>query len=42
MNLLIVNPNISGSVTDLIQAEARRTAAPDTRITMATASFGVA
>ncbi len=42
MNLLIVNPNISESVTDLIHAEARRTAALDTRITMATASFGVA
>jgi len=42
MNLLIVNPNISASVTDLIHAEAQRTAAPDTRITMATAAFGVA
>jgi Asp/Glu/hydantoin racemase len=42
MNLLIVNPNISASVTDLIQAEALRTASAETRITMATASFGVA
>lgn len=42
MNLLIVNPNISTSVTDLIHAEALRTASADTRITMATASFGVA
>lgn len=42
MQLLIVNPNISTSVTDLIKAEARRTAAADTQITMATAPFGVA
>jgi len=42
MKLLIVNPNISQSVTDLIEAEARRVAAPDTRITMATATAGVA
>ncbi|MFT4173995.1 MAG: aspartate/glutamate racemase family protein [Rhodocyclaceae bacterium] len=42
MKLLIVNPNISTSVTALIEAEARRTAAPDTHIAMATAAFGVA
>ena len=42
MNLLIVNPNISESVTGLIHAEACRTASPDTVITMATAPFGVA
>lgn len=42
MKLLIVNPNISQSVTDLIEAEARRVASPDTQITMATASAGVA
>lgn len=42
MNLLIVNPNISESVTDLIHSEARRTASPNTTITMATAKFGVA
>ncbi|RZT35531.1 aspartate/glutamate racemase family protein [Cupriavidus agavae] len=42
MNLLIVNPNISESVTSLIHAEARRTVSPNTRITMATAGFGVA
>ena len=42
MNLLIVNPNISESVTDLIHAEALRTASADTHITMATAGFGVA
>lgn len=42
MRLLIVNPNISQSVTDLIEAEARRTASAQTQITMATASAGVA
>ncbi len=42
MRLLIINPNISDSVTALIEAEARRSAAPDTRITMQTAAFGVA
>lgn len=42
MRLLIINPNISNSVTDLIEAEARRTAEPDTQIQMATAQTGVA
>ncbi|MCU4117670.1 aspartate/glutamate racemase family protein [Variovorax sp. N23] len=42
MRLLIINPNISESVTALIEAEARRTAAPGTEITMQTAPFGVA
>lgn len=42
MRLLVINPNISESVTALIEAEARRTAAPDTEITMRTAPFGVA
>lgn len=42
MRLLIINPNISESVTSLIEAEARRTAAPGTEITMKTAPFGVA
>jgi allantoin racemase len=42
MRLLIINPNISQSVTDLIEAEARRTALPDTQIQMATATSGVA
>lgn len=42
MNLLIINPNISETVTDLIHAEARHTASPDTLITMATARFGMA
>lgn len=42
MRLLIVNPNISGDVTRLIETEARRTAGATTEIAMATASFGVA
>lgn len=42
MRLLIINPNISTSVTTLIEAEALRAARPDTKITMLTAEFGVA
>ncbi|QJQ95212.1 MULTISPECIES: aspartate/glutamate racemase family protein [Halomonadaceae] len=42
MKLLIVNPNISHSVTELIEAEARRAASLDTQLTMRTAALGVA
>ncbi|MCA1770440.1 MAG: aspartate/glutamate racemase family protein [Halomonas sp.] len=42
MKLLIINPNISHSVTELIEAEARRSASPGTELTMRTAAFGVA
>lgn len=42
MRLLVVNPNISESVTRLIEAEARRSASPTTEIRMATAASGVA
>ncbi|MGI4778972.1 MAG: aspartate/glutamate racemase family protein [Janthinobacterium lividum] len=42
MRLLVINPNISESVTALIEAEALRSAAPGTQITMKTAAFGVA
>ncbi|RZM01894.1 MAG: Asp/Glu/hydantoin racemase [Variovorax sp.] len=42
MRLLVINPNISESVTALIEAEARRSAEPGTGITMKTAAFGVA
>jgi Asp/Glu/hydantoin racemase len=42
MRLLIINPNISDSVTALIEAEAQRSAPPGTGITMQTAAFGVA
>lgn len=42
MRLLVINPNISESVSALIRAEAERSAAPGTQITMLTAPFGVA
>ena len=42
MKLLVVNPNISESVTRLIGEEARRAASPDTGLTLCTAPFGVA
>jgi allantoin racemase len=42
MKLLIINPNISQSVTDLIEAEARRVASPGVELTVMTAPFGVA
>lgn len=42
MRLLLINPNISDSVTTLIAEEARRAAAPGTQITALTAPFGVA
>ncbi|GAB3490917.1 aspartate/glutamate racemase family protein [Curvibacter fontanus] len=42
MKLLLINPNISDSVSELIRAEARRSAAPGTEIEVLTAPFGVA
>ncbi len=42
MKLLIINPNISASVTELIGQEARRIASPSTEITTLTAELGVA
>jgi len=42
MRLLLVNPNISDSVSALIRAEAGRSAAPDTQLEVLTAPFGVA
>lgn len=42
MNLLLINPNISTSVTDLIEAEAMRAASPATRFAVKTAESGVA
>ncbi len=42
MRLLVINPNISESVSALIEAEAKRSASPGTAITMLTAPFGVA
>jgi len=42
MRLLLINPNISESVSDLIRAEAQRSASPGTEIEVLTAPFGVA
>jgi allantoin racemase len=42
MRLLLVNPNISDSVSDLIRAEAQRSASPGTEVEVLTAPFGVA
>lgn len=42
MNLLLINPNTSHSVSDLIRAEAKRTASAGTHVEVLTASFGVA
>jgi Asp/Glu/hydantoin racemase len=42
MKILVVNPNISESVSQLIGDEAQRAASPGTDITMLTAPFGVA
>ena len=40
--LLLINPNISDSVSELIRAEALRSASPATTVTVKTAPFGVA
>lgn len=42
MKLLLINPNTSASVSDLIRAEAERSAAPGTEVQVLTAPFGVA
>lgn len=42
MKLLLINPNISASVSELIRAEAERSASPGTEIEVLTAPFGVA
>jgi allantoin racemase len=42
MRILLINPNISDSVSDLIDAEAKRSASAGTEITTLTAPFGVA
>ena len=41
MKLLVINPNISDDVTALIEAEARRSAAPGTELVVRTAGSGV-
>jgi Asp/Glu/hydantoin racemase len=42
VKLLVMNPNITESVTRLIGEEARRAASPGTELTLLTAPFGVA
>lgn len=42
MKILLINPNISENVSQLIRAEAERSASPGTEITVLTAPFGVA
>lgn len=42
MKLLLINPNISDSVSELIRAEALRCASPGTEVTVVTARSGVA
>lgn len=42
MRILLINPNISDSVSDLIRAEAQRSASPGTEVEVLTAPFGVA
>jgi allantoin racemase len=42
MKLLLINPNTSESVSELIRAEAQRSASPGTEIEVLTAPFGVA
>ncbi|BCW65050.1 Asp/Glu/hydantoin racemase [Arthrobacter sp. TS-15] len=41
MKLLVINPNISDDVTALIEAEAQRSAGPDTELIVRTAGHGV-
>ena len=42
MRILLINPNISDSVSALIESEARRAASPGTQVSVLTAPFGVA
>ena len=42
MRLLVINPNITDSVSDLIRAEAQRSASAGTQVDVMTAPFGVA
>lgn len=42
MRILLINPNISESVSDLIRSEACRSASPGTEVEVLTAPFGVA
>jgi allantoin racemase len=40
MRLLLVNPNVTGAMTEAMAAEARRFASPGTEVVTATAAFG--
>ena len=40
MHLLLINPNTTSAITDLMLTEARRTAAPTTRVSAVTGRFG--
>lgn len=40
MKLLLVNPNVTGAIAEVMAAEARRSAGPDTEIKVASASYG--
>ncbi len=42
MRILVINPNISENVTDLIAQEANRAASPETRLIFETAQMGMA
>lgn len=42
MRVLLINPNISDSVSELIRSEAQRSASPGTQVEVLTAPFGVA
>jgi allantoin racemase len=42
VRVLLINPNISESVSELIRAEAQRSASPGTHVEVLTAPFGVA
>jgi Asp/Glu/hydantoin racemase len=42
MRILLINPNISESVSELIRSEASRSASPGTEVEVLTAPFGVA
>ena len=40
MRILFINPNITSSITEVMAAEARRSAAADTELVPVTAAFG--
>ena len=40
MKILLINPNITSSITELMAAEARRSAAVGTELVPVTAEFG--